>query len=148
MTANSMRKLLGAKIHRLTVTAADVAYEGSFTLPPELMDAAGMVPYESLHVWNVTRGTRLETYAIRGPSGKRDVCANGAAAHLVHPGDEVIVATYKMVPESEVAAHQPRLVFVDAANQMTHTGPEVPGPARRQSTPTPSVDASAPERIG
>lgn len=141
MTPTAMRKLLSAKIHRLTVTGADVAYEGSFTLPPELMEAAGIVPYESLHIWNVTRGTRLETYAIRGQAGSRDVCANGAAAHLVFPGDKVIVATYTMVAESAVSEHKPRLIFVDPANQITHTGPEVPGPLRRD--PVPSKDPAS-----
>ncbi len=131
----SIRKLLSAKIHRLTVTGADVAYEGSFTLPPELMDAANMFPYESLHVWNVTRGTRLETYAIRGQPASSDVCANGAAAHLIFPGDKVIVATYAMVDEAAAADHKPRLIFVDQKNRITHTGPEVPGPLRRSELP-------------
>ncbi len=126
-----MKKLLSAKIHRLTVTGADLAYEGSFTLPPELMEAANIQPYESLHVWNVTRGTRLETYAIRGRAGCTDVCANGAAAHLIFPGDQVIVATYAYVLADAAASHEPRLIFVDPQNRITHTGPEIPGPQRR-----------------
>ena len=83
------RKLLLAKIHGATVTAADLEYEGSLTLPPELLRASGIVPYESLHVWNVTRGSRLETYAIEGRAGSGDVCANGAAAHHIYPGDRI-----------------------------------------------------------
>ncbi|QEG38402.1 aspartate 1-decarboxylase [Roseimaritima ulvae] len=141
------KKLLSAKIHRLTVTGADVAYEGSFTLPPELMEAANIVSYESLHVWNVTRGTRLETYAIRGQTGSSDVCANGAAAHLIFPGDQVIVATYAFVADADVPEHQPRLIFVDQQNRITHTGPELPGPQRRPQSPVehaPSAGQTSP----
>ncbi|MFG0290266.1 MAG: aspartate 1-decarboxylase [Rhodopirellula sp. JB044] len=122
------RKLLAAKIHRATVTAADVNYEGSLTVPPELLEAAGIVAYESLHVWNVTRGSRLETYAIEGLPGSSDICANGAAAHVIRPGDQVILAAYTLVPESETKTHQPKLIFVNEKNEISHTGPEVPGP--------------------
>ncbi|TWT75365.1 aspartate 1-decarboxylase [Allorhodopirellula solitaria] len=122
------RKLLAAKIHRATVTAADVNYEGSLTVPPELLTAAGIVAYESLHVWNVTRGSRLETYAIEGLPGSSDICANGAAAHLIRPGDHVILAAYTLVPEPETRSHQPKLIFVNEKNQISHTGPEIPGP--------------------
>lgn len=122
------RKLLAAKIHRATVTAADVNYEGSLTVPPELLEASGIVTYESLHVWNVTRGSRLETYAIEGLPGSRDICANGAAAHLIRPGDQVILAAYTLVPEHETKMHRPRLVFVNEKNEISHIGPEVPGP--------------------
>lgn len=135
------KKLLSAKIHRLTVTGADVAYEGSFTLPPELMEAANIVSYEALHVWNVTRGTRLETYAIRGQVDSSDVCANGAAAHLIFPGDQVIVATYAYVDDAAVPQHKPRLIFVDQQNRITHTGPEIPGPQLRPALP---VDQASP----
>lgn len=130
------RKLLAAKIHRATVTGADVNYEGSLTVPPELLVAAGIHPYESLHVWNVTRGTRLETYAIEGLPNSSDVCANGAAAHLIRPGDHVILAAYAMVPEAEAATHRPRLVFVDDNNQLSHIGPEVAGPQLRPDSDT------------
>lgn len=122
------RKLLAAKIHRATVTGADVNYEGSLTVPPELLAAAGIVAYESLHVWNVTRGSRLETYAIEGLPGSHDICANGAAAHLIRPGDHVILAAFTLVPENETKSHQPRLIFVNEKNEITHTGPEIPGP--------------------
>ncbi|TWU10880.1 aspartate 1-decarboxylase [Allorhodopirellula heiligendammensis] len=122
------RKLLAAKIHRATVTAADVNYEGSLTVPPELLVAAGIVAYESLHVWNVTRGSRLETYAIEGLPGSHDICANGAAAHLIRPGDHVILAAYTLVPECEAKTHQPRLIFVNERNEISHTGPEIAGP--------------------
>jgi aspartate 1-decarboxylase len=126
------RKMLSAKIHRATVTGADVDYEGSLTIPPELMAAADIRAYESVHVWNITRGTRLETYAITGLPGSRDICANGAAAHLVLPGDKIIIATYAMVPADNLHNHDPKLIFVDEQNQISHAGPELAGPQRRQ----------------
>ncbi len=129
----SFRKLLSAKIHRATVTAANVDYEGSVTIPPELLEAAGIHAYESVHVWNITRGTRLETYAIAGVPGSNDICANGAAAHLIRPGDQVILATYAMVSVDSLDQHRPKLVFVNESNQITHAGPEIPGPQRRNS---------------
>src|SRR5947209_15119169 len=88
------RFMLKSKIHRATVTHADVDYEGSVTLDPRLLEAADILPYEKVHVWNVTRGTRLETYAIPGEAGSGVVCINGAAAHLARPGDLVIIATF------------------------------------------------------
>ncbi len=124
----AFRKLLAAKIHRATVTAADLNYEGSLTIPPHLLQAAGIAPYEAIQVWNVSRGTRLETYAIAGLPESADLCANGAAAHLVYPGDRVILATFAYIPADQVQQHRPRLIFVDDQNQITHTGPEIPGP--------------------
>jgi aspartate 1-decarboxylase len=129
----SYRKMLSAKIHRATVTCADVNYEGSVTIPPELLQAAEICPYESVHVWNVTRGTRLETYAIAGRHGSHDICANGAAAHLIRPGDQVILASYAMVAEEKIAEHRPKLIFVNESNQITHCGPEVAGPQQRST---------------
>lgn len=131
---NGYRKMLAAKIHRATVTGANVDYEGSITIPPELLEAAGIHPYESVHVWNLARGTRLETYAINGLPGSADICANGAAAHLIYPGDRIIVACYAFVPCEEISNHRPRLIFVDEANRITHAGPEVAGPQRRGAT--------------
>tara|TARA_R110002049_G_scaffold50370_2_gene142954 strand:+ start:7533 stop:7949 length:417 start_codon:yes stop_codon:yes gene_type:complete len=129
----SMRKMLAAKIHRATVTAADVDYEGSITVPPELLEAAGMHAYESVHVWNITRGSRLETYTIAGTPGSNDICANGAAAHLIQPGDRVILATFALIPAEEVHNHRAKLVFVDANNQIAHVGPELAGPQTRDA---------------
>lgn len=129
----AFRKMLAAKIHRATVTAANVDYEGSITVPPELLQAAGIHAYESVHVWNVTRGTRLETYAINGLPGSSDICANGTAAHLIQPGDRVILASYAFVPAEEIHNHRPRLIFVDQANRLTHAGPELAGPQRRST---------------
>jgi aspartate 1-decarboxylase len=135
------RKFLKSKIHRATVTQADLDYEGSLTIPPDLMRAANIAPFESVHVWNVTRGTRLETYAITGEEGSRDICVNGAAAHLVRPGDLIIIATYGFITD-DVADNQgvePKVVFVDSENRIQHLGPEVAGPRRRDisgSNPT------------
>jgi aspartate 1-decarboxylase len=123
-----MRKMLLSKIHRATVTHADVHYEGRITLPPHLLEAAELVPYQAVAVWNVTNGQRFETYAIRGLPGG-DIAINGAAAHLAGPGDIVIVSGFTYLPEDQVDQHQPKLVFVDAKNQITELRPEVPGPS-------------------
>ncbi len=127
------RKFLRSKIHRATVTQADLDYEGSLTLPPNLMRAADIHAYEAVQVWNVTRGTRLETYAISGEEGSRDICANGAAAHLIRPGDVVIVATFSFLVDAreESLLVEPKVVFVDSQNQMIRVGKELPGPRRR-----------------
>ena len=122
------RKLLRSKIHRARVTHADVHYEGSISLSPELLEAAGMAEYEAVNVWNVTNGQRFETYTIRGEQGTSDISVNGAAARLVSPGDIIIIACFELVPESKVAAHEPRLVFVDERNKQLPTRKEVPGP--------------------
>src|SRR5439155_14449246 len=95
------RVMFKSKIHRATVTQADLDYEGSLTLDRNLLEAADILPGEQVHVWNVTRGTRLQTYAITGEAGSGVVCINGAAAHLVSPGDLVIVATFTDLDEAE-----------------------------------------------
>lgn len=135
------RKFLRSKIHRATVTQADLDYEGSLTLPPNLMRAADVRPYEAVQVWNVTRGSRLETYAIEGDEGSLDICANGAAAHLIRPGDVVIIATfaYQMDQASEPTV-EPKVVFVDSKNQMIRVGQEIPGP-RRRGVPLDAADS-------
>ena len=99
-----------SKIHRATVTHADVAYEGSVTIDRDLMDAAQFLPYEAVHIWNATRGTRLVTYVLEGPRGSGAICVNGAAAHLNQPGDVVILATFaEMAPEEKDAmSHRAR----------------------------------------
>jgi aspartate 1-decarboxylase len=125
-----------SKIHRATVTQADVDYEGSVTVDAALLEAADILPHEEVHVWNVTRGTRLTTYALPGAPGSGVVCINGAAAHLVHPGDLVILATFTQLDEAAARTHRPRVVFVDGQNRIRAAGAdEVPGPARR---PTPA----------
>jgi aspartate 1-decarboxylase len=111
--------MLKSKIHRATVTQADVHYQGSLTLDTHLLHAGDIVPYEEVHVWNVTRGTRFRTYAMTGEIGSGVVCANGAAALLVSPGDLIIIATFTMLEEAELEGFKPKLVFVDAANRIT-----------------------------
>jgi aspartate 1-decarboxylase len=125
------RKFLRSKIHRATVTQADVDYEGSLTLPPALLRAADILPFEAVQVWNVTRGTRLETYAIEGVEGSHDICVNGAAAHLVRPGDVIIVATYSLLDGARPVNVAPKVVFVDSDNRILRIGHEMPGPRRR-----------------
>ena len=112
------RFMLKSKIHRATVTDADVNYEGSLTLDADLLDAADIVPYEEVHVWNVTRGTRFRTYAMLGERGTGIVCANGAAALLVEKGDLVIIATFTMIETAEVRTFKPRIVMVDNKNRI------------------------------
>jgi aspartate 1-decarboxylase len=126
------RMMLKSKIHRARVTDADVNYEGSLTLDSSLLEAADILPNEQVHVWNVTRGTRLVTYAIAGEPGSGVVCVNGAAAHLTQPGDVIIVATFAEIDDGAARSHRPRVVFVDERNRITRPGSEeVPGPARR-----------------
>lgn len=125
------RTLLRSKIHRLTVTEADLDYEGSLTLPSDLVAAAGLVEYEAIHVWDVTNGKRIETYIMVGKPGYRGVCVNGAAAHLVRPGDIIIAAVFGLVPESAVESHVPKLLFVNEKNEIIRSGPEIAGPERR-----------------
>ncbi len=107
------------KLHRLTVTEADLHYEGSITLDLELMEAAKLLPYEKVQVLNVNAGTRLETYTIPAARGSRTVCLNGPAARLVAPGDQVIVIAYAEMTPEEAAAHRPRVVLVDGNNDPT-----------------------------
>ena len=116
--------MLKSKIHRATVTQADVNYQGSLTLDAQLLQAADIIPYEEVHVWNVTRGTRFRTYAMLGPKGSGVVCANGAAALLVSPGDLIIIATFTMLDDTEMEGFKPKLVFVDAANRITEVKTE------------------------
>ncbi|NBD10083.1 aspartate 1-decarboxylase [Corallococcus silvisoli] len=128
-----MRRILfKSKIHRATVTQADLDYEGSVTIDRDLLKAADILPFEKVAVWNVTRGTRLETYALEGESGSGVICINGAAAHLNQPGDLVILATFAEVEEAELAHWKPKVVFVDGKNRaVPGITEEIPGPARR-----------------
>ncbi|MDI1351885.1 MAG: aspartate 1-decarboxylase [bacterium] len=121
------RKMLKSKIHRACVTHADLDYEGSITISPELLKAANILPYEAVNIWNVTAGTRFETYAITGEKGSKDICVNGAAAHLVTPGDLIIIATFSQMLEEDCATLIPTVVFVDEHNQLKEIRPEVVG---------------------
>ncbi len=126
------RTFFKAKIHRATVTHADLDYEGSVTIDEDLLEAAGILEYEAVHVWNITRGTRLQTYALKGARGTGVICINGAAAHLNKPGDLVILATFAELEASELRDFKPTVVLVDRQNRIASTpAAEVPGPARR-----------------
>lgn len=113
-------KILKGKIHRATVTDADLDYQGSVTVDAGLLDAAGIVPHEAVSIYDVTNGSRLETYALPGARGSGTVCVNGAAAHLCHRGDLVILCAYAQMTPEEAAAHRPPVVFVDCANRVAH----------------------------
>lgn len=126
------RMMFKSKIHRATVTGADVHYEGSITLDPDLMDAADILVNEQVSVWNVTNGSRLETYAIPGARGKGECVLNGAAAHLNKPGDLVIVATFARMTDAEARHHWPVVVFVDGQNKIRERRSEEPN--RRAGT--------------
>ncbi len=126
------RTLFKSKIHRATVTQADLDYEGSVTIDASLMRAANILPYEKVAIWNRTNGARLETYALEGPAGSGVICVNGAAAHLARPGDMVIIATFaEAADEAEARAWKPVVVHVDAQNRILPLSDEVPGPERR-----------------
>ena len=110
--------MLKGKIHRATVTQAEVDYIGSITIDQDLMDAAGILEYEKVQVADVARGTRLETYVISGEPGSGVICLNGAAAHLVTPGDKVIIMCYAQMTPEEARESKPRVVFVDEDNKI------------------------------
>jgi aspartate 1-decarboxylase len=113
-----MRTMLKSKIHRARVTDANIDYEGSITIDTKLMKAADIIPYEQVHVLNVNNGTRFSTYAIEGREGSGEICLNGAAARLAVKGDIVIILTYTQVPEEELKNYKPKIVHVDAKNQI------------------------------
>ena len=121
------RTLFKSKIHRATVTQADLDYEGSVTIDATLLRAADILPYEKVHIWNRTNGSRLETYALEAPAGSGVICVNGAAAHHAQPGkgrdDEI-----------EARGWTPKVVHVDAQNRIVPITGEVPGPERRLRT--------------
>ncbi len=122
------RRMFLGKIHRATVTHADLDYEGSVTIDEDLLDAAGMLHHEEIHVLNVTRGSRLVTYTLPGPRGSGVICINGAAAHLNKPGDLVILATYGDMDDDEARRHVPKVVFVDGKNRVAQVDAERAGP--------------------
>ncbi|QTE31255.1 aspartate 1-decarboxylase [Pengzhenrongella sicca] len=110
------RTMMTAKIHRATVTQADLHYVGSVTVDADLLDAAGLLVGERVDIVDVTNGARLSTYVIAGPAGAGEICINGAAAHLVHPGDIVILIAYGSLADAEARTFRPNVVFVDEAN--------------------------------
>jgi aspartate 1-decarboxylase len=124
--------LFKSKIHRATVTHADLDYEGSVTISADLMEAAQILEHEQIHIWNVTRGTRLVTYALRGEPNSGVICINGAAAHHASPGDLVILATFAELEANEARGWKPTVVLVDEKNRIVDAAlREIAGPQRR-----------------
>ena len=109
--------MMKSKLHRATVTETNVDYEGSLTIDTDLLEAADILPHEQIHVWDVTNGSRLITYALPGPRGSGTMCVNGAGAHLIKTGDMVIIATYAEMEDVEARLHQPRVVFLGRDNK-------------------------------
>ncbi|MFG2755997.1 aspartate 1-decarboxylase [Streptomyces wuyuanensis] len=126
-----IRTMFKSKIHRATVTQADLHYVGSVTVDAELMEAADLLPGELVHIVDIDNGARLETYVIEGERGSGVIGINGAAAHLVHPGDLVILISYAQVDDAEARALVPRVVHVDGRNRIVELGSDpsrpVPG---------------------
>ena len=123
------RFMLHAKIHRATVTQADLHYVGSLTIDRDLMDAAGLLPGQQVDVVDVDNGSRLTTYAIEGERGSGILCVNGAAARLISPGDTVIIIAYAAMDDEEARTFEPQVVFVDGRNRIVevgHDGGDVP----------------------
>ncbi|HSN00209.1 MAG TPA: aspartate 1-decarboxylase [Rudaea sp.] len=118
--------LLKAKIHRASVTHAELHYEGSCAIDGLLLDASGIREYEQIHIYNVNNGQRFVTYAIRADEGSGIISVNGAAAHRAAPGDIVIICAYAQLGEAEAAQFKPTLVYVDAQNRMSHTKNSIP----------------------
>jgi aspartate 1-decarboxylase len=117
-----------SKIHRATVTEANLNYEGSVTIDADLMDAADILPHEQVQVLNVNNGERFDTYAIRGPRGSGVICLNGPAARLAHVGDRVVILTYAILEREELLRHVPTVVLVDGRNRIrTLEHAEIPG---------------------
>ncbi len=121
------RKMLKSKIHRATVTGADLHYEGSITIDLDLMEAADIIPYEAVCIWDVDNGNRFETYAIEGERGSGVICINGAAARMVAPKDLVIIASFVNMENEQALKHEPKLVFVDEKNRMLSSRKEKAG---------------------
>ncbi|MER6025738.1 aspartate 1-decarboxylase [Streptomyces sp. NPDC001851] len=132
-----LRTMFKSKIHRATVTQADLHYVGSVTIDADLLDAADLLPGELVHIVDITNGARLETYVIEGERGSGVIGINGAAAHLVHPGDLVIIISYAQVTDAEARELKPRIVHVDGGNRIVSLGADpsepVPGSDQQRS---------------
>ncbi|HWR54769.1 MAG TPA: aspartate 1-decarboxylase [Bryobacteraceae bacterium] len=113
-----LRKLLKCKIHRATLTSTELQYEGSISVDQRLLDAAGIVPYEAVHVWNINNGQRFETYALAAPEDSGQICLNGAAARLGQPGDKVIIATFCWLEDKAAGEYAPEIIAVDDVNRI------------------------------
>ena len=126
-----VKTMLKCKIHRATVTDAQLHYEGSVTIDRTLMDAAGLVEYEQVHIWNVDNGNRFVTYAIEGPADSGVICLNGAAARKVDKGDFVIIAAFGAYDGKELAEYRPTLVYVDRKNRITDVKRKIESESQR-----------------
>jgi aspartate 1-decarboxylase len=118
--------MLKGKIHRATVTEANVDYEGSITVDRLLLEASGIMQFEQVQVLDINNGSRLTTYAIEGEAGSGVICINGAAARLVNEGDLVIILAYDLMSEEQAADHRPRLVYVNGRNEIVRTARDIP----------------------
>lgn len=116
-----LRIMMKSKIHRATVTEANLDYEGSLTISADLMRAADILPYEMVHVYNISNGERFETYAIEGAEGSGVICLNGAAARKGAPGDLIIITTYASYDAAELKEHRPKVILVDGRNRLIDT---------------------------
>ncbi|WP_432128898.1 aspartate 1-decarboxylase [Streptomyces sp. bgisy082] len=132
-----LRTLFKSKIHRATVTQADLHYVGSVTVDVELMEAADLLPGELVHIVDIDNGARLETYVIEGERGSGVIGINGAAAHLVHPGDLVILISYAQMEDAEARAFVPRVVHVDGGNRIVELGNDASAPVPGSDTVRP-----------
>lgn len=113
-----LRRMLKSKIHRATVTRTDLDYEGSITIDAALMEAAGLLPYEAVWIWNIHNGERFETYTLTADKGSGEICLNGAAARKAQPGDLVIISAFSWMDEHNARQACPRVVMVDAHNRL------------------------------
>jgi len=113
------REMLKSKIHRVTVTQAELYYEGSITVDKDLLEAADILPYEKVQVLNFYNGSRLDTYAIEGTAGSGTICLNGPAARFGSVGDEIIIVSYFHLPDEDAKKHKPKVVLVDKKNKIT-----------------------------
>ena len=120
------RTMLKSKLHRVTATHADLQYEGSCAIDEDLLEAANIKEYEQIDIWNVNNGERFTTYAIRAERGSGVISVNGSAARRAAPGDIMIIATFAIYNEIELAKHEPSLVYVDSQNRITRVGHKIP----------------------
>ncbi|WP_068857425.1 aspartate 1-decarboxylase [Perlucidibaca aquatica] len=118
--------MLKAKLHRACVTHAELDYEGSCAIDGDLLDLAGIREYEQIQIYNVANGERFTTYAIRAESGSKMISVNGAAAHKAQPGDRVIICTYAQFEQTELASFEPRLVYCNIDNSVSHSANAIP----------------------
>jgi aspartate 1-decarboxylase len=123
---SSYRTFLRSKIHGATVTDANLYYEGSITIPPDLLEASDISEHEQVHVWNITNGSRIRTYVIKGLPSSRKIAINGAAARLIAPNDKVIIATFELLPSELISSHIPKIIFLDDNNSIKRCEPEKP----------------------